>query len=69
MSSFVGVTLAPLFLARGQPDKLVLKKEEKPRWSQNSNLSARLPCPSHFGRAAPWVPGELLSWSTLQGRG
>lgn len=30
LSSFVGVILIPLFLARGQPDRLWLKREERP---------------------------------------
>lgn len=29
LSSFVGVILIPLFLARGQPDRLWLKREER----------------------------------------
>lgn len=37
MSSLVGATLSPLFLARGQPDKLVLKEENMPPQSQNSS--------------------------------
>lgn len=37
LSSLVGATLSPLFLARGQPDKLVLKEENMPPQSQNSS--------------------------------
>lgn len=32
LSSLVGVILIPLFLARGQPDRLCLKREERAVW-------------------------------------
>ena len=43
LSSFAGAALAPLFLARGQPDKLVLQEEKMSQWFKDSNFSTHLP--------------------------
>lgn len=54
MSSFVGVTLGPLFLARGQPDKLVLKEEKYSRGPRTApSQPIRLSPPLKSGPAGP----------------
>lgn len=51
LSSFVGVILIPLFLARGQPDRLCLKREERPVWEAGPrarDAPAPVSFPLHF---------------------
>lgn len=53
LSSFAGAALAPLFLARGQPDKLVLQEEKMPQWFKDSSLTLPPSSPQALWAARP----------------